>query len=60
MEGESERLRLREFTPEDYEDVHAYSSDYETVKHMTCMRGTADSGRGADLFRIRNATAISV
>ncbi len=34
MEKETERLLLREFTPEDFEDVHAYSSDYETVKHM--------------------------
>ena len=31
---ETERLRLREFAPEDYEDVHAYSSDYENVHHM--------------------------
>ena len=34
MEKETERLLLREFSPEDFADVHAYSSDYETVKHM--------------------------
>lgn len=31
---ETARLRLREFWPEDFEDVHAYSSDYENVHHM--------------------------
>ena len=45
MEGESERLRLREFTPEDYEDVHAYSSDYETVKHMMFGPNTPEQTR---------------
>ena len=34
MEMETERLLLREFSPGDFADVHAYSSDYETVKHM--------------------------
>ena len=34
MEGKTQRLLLREFSPGDFEDVHAYSSDYETVKHM--------------------------
>jgi RimJ/RimL family protein N-acetyltransferase len=34
MEKETERLLLREFSPADFEDVHAYASDYETVKHM--------------------------
>ena len=31
---ETERLILRDFEPDDYEDVHAYSSDYENVRHM--------------------------
>ena len=34
MEKETQRLLLREFAPTDFEDVHAYSSDYETVRHM--------------------------
>ena len=34
MNTRTERLLLREFCPEDFDDVHAYSSDYETVKHM--------------------------
>lgn len=34
MKKELERLTLREFSPEDFDDVHAYASDYETVKHM--------------------------
>ena len=45
MERESERLRLREFTPEDFEDVHAYSSDYETVKHMMFGPNTPEQTR---------------
>lgn len=45
MEKESERLLLREFTPEDYEDVHAYSSDYETVKHMMFGPNTPEQTR---------------
>jgi ribosomal-protein-alanine N-acetyltransferase len=31
---QTERLRLREFRAEDYEDVHAYASDLETVRFM--------------------------
>ena len=34
MREETERLVLREFSADDFEDVHAYSSDYETVRHM--------------------------
>ena len=34
MERETARLRLREFTPDDFADVHAYASDMETVQHM--------------------------
>lgn len=34
MQHETERLLLREFTSADFDDVHAYSSDYETVRHM--------------------------
>ncbi|MBR4458997.1 MAG: GNAT family N-acetyltransferase [Clostridia bacterium] len=34
MRKETERLVLREFTPEDFADVHAYASDEETVHHM--------------------------
>lgn len=45
MQKESERLRLREFTPEDFEDVHAYSSDYETVKHMMFGPNTPEQTR---------------
>ena len=45
MEKESERLLLREFTPDDYEDVHAYSSDYETVKHMMFGPNTPEQTR---------------
>ena len=45
MEKESERLLLREFSPEDFEDVHAYSSDYETVKHMMFGPNTPEQTR---------------
>ena len=45
MEKDSERLRLREFTPEDFEDVHAYASDYETVRHMMFGPNTPDQTR---------------
>lgn len=45
MEKESERLKLREFMPEDFEDVHAYSSDYETVKHMAFGPNTPEQTR---------------
>lgn len=34
MEHATKRLLLREFRPTDYDDVHAYSSDYENVRHM--------------------------
>jgi ribosomal-protein-alanine N-acetyltransferase len=30
----TERLRLREFTPEDFDDVHAYASDPEVARFM--------------------------
>lgn len=42
---ETERLILREFTPEDFEDVHAYSSDYETVRHMMFGPNTPEETR---------------
>lgn len=34
MHFETERLILREFSPDDFEAVHEYSSDYDNVKHM--------------------------
>ena len=45
MEKESERLLLREFVAEDFEDVHAYASDYETVKHMMFGPNTPEQTR---------------
>ena len=45
MTHETERLVLREFRPEDFEDVHAYSSDYETVKHMMFGPNTPEQTR---------------
>ena len=45
MRTETERLTLREFSPEDFEDVHAYSSDYETVKHMMFGPNTPEQTR---------------
>ena len=46
MRQETERLILREFAPEDFEDVHAYASDYETVRHM--MFGPNTPGQTRD------------
>ena len=34
MELHTERLRLRKFTPEDFADVHSYSSNAENTKYM--------------------------
>lgn len=34
MRIETERLILREFSPEDFDSVHEYTSKYENVKHM--------------------------
>ena len=45
MEMETERLLLREFSPLDFEDVHAYSSDYETIKHMMFGPNTKEQTR---------------
>ena len=45
MERETERLLLREFSADDFEDVHAYSSDYETVKHMMFGPNTPEQTR---------------
>lgn len=45
MKHETRRLWLREFAPEDFEDVHAYSSDYETVMHMTFGPNTPEQTR---------------
>ena len=42
---ETERLILREFSPEDFDDVHEYSSDYENVKHMTFGPNTPEQTR---------------
>ncbi len=45
MEKDSDRLLLREFGPEDFEDVHAYASDYETVRHMMFGPNTREQTR---------------
>lgn len=45
MEKRTERLLLREFGPSDFDDVHAYSSDYETVKHMMFGPNTPEQTR---------------
>ncbi len=45
MEKETDRLLLREFSPCDFADVHAYSSDYETVKHMMFGPNTEEQTR---------------
>ena len=45
MEKETARLLLREFRSEDFDDVHAYSSDYETVKHMMFGPNTPEQTR---------------
>lgn len=42
---ETQRLRLRDFAPEDFEDVHAYSSDYENVRHMMFGPNTPEQTR---------------
>lgn len=42
---ETQRLILREFSPADFEDVHAYSSDYETVRHMMFGPNTPEETR---------------
>lgn len=45
MIQETERLVLREFSPEDFEDVHDYSSDFETVRHMMFGPNTPEQTR---------------
>lgn len=45
MQHETQRLLLREFTPADFDDVHAYSSDYETVRHMMFGPNTPEQTR---------------
>lgn len=45
MEKTTDRLILREFSPLDFEDVHEYSSDYETVKHMMFGPNTPEETR---------------
>mgnify|MGYP002860074507 CR=1 FL=1 len=45
MVAETQRLILREFAAEDFEDVHAYSSDYETVRHMMFGPNTPEQTR---------------
>lgn len=42
---ETQRLILREFWPEDFEDVHAYASDYESVRHMMFGPNTPEQTR---------------
>ena len=45
MRPEPSRLILREFETGDVEDVHAYSSDYETVRHMMFGPNTPEQTR---------------
>ncbi|MBE5798102.1 MAG: GNAT family N-acetyltransferase [Clostridiales bacterium] len=45
MQQETQRLLLREFSASDFEDVHAYSSDYETVRHMMFGPNTPEQTR---------------
>ena len=45
MRTETGRLILREFSPEDFEDVQDYSSDYETVRHMAFGPNTPEQTR---------------
>lgn len=42
---ETERLIIREFSPDDFDDVHAYSSDYENVRHMMFGPNTPEQTR---------------
>lgn len=42
---ETDRLILRDFEKTDFEDVHAYSSDYENVKHMMFGPNTPEQTR---------------
>lgn len=42
---ETQRLILREFASTDFADVHAYSSDYETVRHMMFGPNTPEQTR---------------
>lgn len=41
----TERLLLREFGPDDYEDIHAYASDPEVVRFMDWGPNTPDVSR---------------
>lgn len=45
MEQYTSRLHLREFSPGDFDDVHAYSSDYEAVRHMMFGPNTPEQTR---------------
>ena len=42
---ETERLILRDFSTDDFDDVHEYSSDYENVKHMMFGPNTPEQTR---------------
>ncbi len=42
MELQTRRLRLREFHPADWPDVHAYTSDPEVWRHMPADPGTLE------------------
>ena len=42
---ETQRLRLREFSVDDFADVHEYSSDYENVRHMMFGPNTEEQTR---------------
>ncbi len=41
----TQRLILREFSPDDFDDVHAYASDMETVRHMAFGPNTPEETR---------------
>lgn len=45
MRTETKRLVLREFSMDDFEDVHDYSCDYENVKHMMFGPNTPEQTR---------------
>ena len=59
MEKQTERLLLREFSPSDFEDVHDYSSDYETVRHMMFGPNTPEQTRAyLEVQCVQEAAAV--
>jgi RimJ/RimL family protein N-acetyltransferase len=45
MELNTERLKLREITQQDFKEVHEYASDPETVKYMPFGPNTEEETR---------------